>query len=85
MPRRHVAGDTLPIQQDRYSSASLPLQRVHQRGVEGEDPNNYSSGVYSPVDLGNLLKGDRYWVVHKLGWGGYATVWFTRDVHTPVR
>ncbi|KAF1956028.1 protein kinase [Byssothecium circinans] len=48
-------------------------------GVEAEDPHDYVRGVYFPVELGNVFNNGRYLVLHKLGWGGYATVWLARD------
>jgi serine/threonine-protein kinase SRPK3 len=40
---------------------------------------NYRSGGFHPVHLGDHFKKDRYSVVHKLGHGGFATVWLARD------
>ncbi|KAJ6048930.1 protein kinase, partial [Penicillium canescens] len=34
---------------------------------------------YRPIKLGDHLKSGRYKVLHKLGWGGYSTVWGARD------
>lgn len=39
----------------------------------------YKEGGYHPVHLGDELKHGRYRVLHKLGWGGYSTVWLARD------
>jgi serine/threonine protein kinase len=36
--------------------------------------------VYCPVAIGNRFKGERYTVKHKLGWGGYSTIWIAWDV-----
>lgn len=38
----------------------------------------YQSGGLHPVLIGNKFN-DRYSVIHKLGSGGYATVWLVRD------
>jgi serine/threonine-protein kinase SRPK3 len=40
---------------------------------------NYRAGGFHPVHLGDRFKKDRYHVVHKLGHGGFATVWLARD------
>jgi serine/threonine-protein kinase SRPK3 len=47
-----------------------------QDGVE--DLEVYEAGGYHPIHLGDLL-GDRYQVIHKLGHGGFSTVWLCRD------
>ena len=39
----------------------------------------YTSGGYHPVKLSDTFSNDRYTVIHKLGYGGYATVWLARD------
>ncbi|KAI9932288.1 hypothetical protein ASPWEDRAFT_51039 [Aspergillus wentii DTO 134E9] len=38
----------------------------------------YRSGGYHPVAIGDHLHG-RYRIVHKLGFGGYSTIWLARD------
>ncbi|VDB86859.1 unnamed protein product [Peniophora sp. CBMAI 1063] len=47
-----------------------------------ESPLLYQPGGYHPVTLGNVISSPktRYHVVHKLGWGGYATVWLVQDL-----
>ncbi|KAF5688352.1 kinase domain-containing protein [Fusarium denticulatum] len=49
----------------------LPIEDV-------ESPYGYSPGDYHPIDIGDHL-GDRYRVVHKLGYGGFSTIWLARD------
>ncbi|KAF5379755.1 hypothetical protein D9615_005742 [Tricholomella constricta] len=43
-----------------------------------EDLEQYSSGGYYPVHIDDEIQG-RYRIVHKLGYGGYSTVWLARD------
>lgn len=43
-----------------------------------EDPNRYIQGVYYPICIGDILA-DRYRVEHKLGHGGFSTVWMAHD------
>uniref|UniRef100_A0A673N6Y0 non-specific serine/threonine protein kinase n=1 Tax=Sinocyclocheilus rhinocerous TaxID=307959 RepID=A0A673N6Y0_9TELE len=47
---------------------------------EQEDPNDYCSGGYHHVKIGDLLNG-KYHVIRKLGWGHFSTVWLAWDIH----
>ncbi|KAJ7224492.1 hypothetical protein GGX14DRAFT_650739 [Mycena pura] len=47
-----------------------------------EDLNYYCPGGFHPVHLNDTFKDDRYTVVHKLGYGTYATVWLVKDAYT---
>ncbi|KAH8890896.1 SR protein-specific kinase Dsk1 [Thozetella sp. PMI_491] len=49
---------------------------VHEPGVE--DLEEYRPGGYHPVMIGNVY-GCQYTVVHKLGFGGFSTVWLASD------
>jgi serine/threonine-protein kinase SRPK3 len=40
----------------------------------------YCADGYHPVHLGDRFKDNRYIVEHKLGYGGYSTVWLARDL-----
>ncbi|KAK0623708.1 kinase-like domain-containing protein [Immersiella caudata] len=45
-----------------------------------ENPNLYHPGGFHPVRLGEILDSEgRFRVVHKLGDGGFGTVWLCRD------
>lgn len=46
-----------------------------------EDVEKYRPGGYHPVDIGDLIgTGDQqYEVIHKLGYGGFSTVWLVRS------
>lgn len=58
---------------------STATSRLYECAIDVEDPNSYHTGRYFSVTLGNEFKGGRYRVLHKLGWGGFATVWLARD------
>ena len=47
--------------------------------VDAEPLERYRKGGYHPTHLGDRFKDGRYKIMHKLGWGGYATVWLARD------
>ncbi|KAI9673216.1 MAG: hypothetical protein M1817_003079 [Caeruleum heppii] len=45
-----------------------------------EDRERYQPGGFHPVHLGDTLGTDRrYRILHKLGYGGFSTVWLARD------
>ena len=44
-----------------------------------EDMSKYRPGGFHPVRLGDTFKDGRYKIHHKLGWGGYSTVWLAKD------
>lgn len=57
----------------------MHLGKVYGCSIDEEDPNSYATGRFFPVELGNRFKHGRYQVLHKLGWGGFATIWLARD------
>ena len=44
-----------------------------------ENLEEYRSGGYHPIRLGDEFSDGRYHVIHKLGYGSYSTVWLARD------
>ncbi|CAI6094596.1 unnamed protein product [Clonostachys chloroleuca] len=44
-----------------------------------EDPERYSQGLYYPVCIGDVFS-NRYRIEHKLGHGGFSTVWMAHDM-----
>lgn len=56
-------------------SVYRPCNLIHTQ----EKISRYQVGGYHPVRLGDTFKDGRYKVHHKLGWGGFATVWLVRD------
>ncbi|OIW34167.1 kinase-like protein, partial [Coniochaeta ligniaria NRRL 30616] len=49
-----------------------------------EKMRRYAPGGFHPVRLGDKFKDGRYTVYHKLGWGGFSTVWLVGDAELNV-
>ena len=55
------------------------LPRIYEWEDDVEELELYQVGGYHPIHIGDELHGGRYRIVHKLGYGSYATVWLVRD------
>ncbi|KAJ5318597.1 hypothetical protein N7476_005017 [Penicillium atrosanguineum] len=65
-----------------HTDKSLMDRPTYICPIDAEPLHRYRQGGYHPVTLGECLKSGRYKVLHKLGWGGYSTVWAARDQRT---
>ena len=57
----------------------MPRPRLYESEYDVEELEMYEIGGYHPIHIGDELHGGRYRIVHKLGYGSYATVWLVRD------
>ncbi|QGI86209.1 hypothetical protein CEK25_012938 [Fusarium fujikuroi] len=55
------------------------LAQKYRCSVDAEPLHRYEAGGYHPLTLGDVLEGERYKVLHKLGWGSYSTTWAAKD------
>lgn len=68
---RYYVGESEAAAEDRYvDQLQWPIDTL-------EDFHCYSVGGFHPVQLGDIFESDiaQYRVLHKLGYGKYATVW----------
>jgi serine/threonine protein kinase len=49
--------------------------------TDAEPCVRYFEGLYCPIRIGEVLD-HRYRIEHKLGWGGFSTVWLAHDSQT---
>lgn len=55
---------------------------IYTCDINTEPLHRYQRGGYHPVHLGDYLNNGRYKILHKLGWGGYSSVWVARDTRS---
>ena len=62
--------------------SSMTRRRYIPSWLEGvENVEEYEPGGLHPMCIGDVLDNGRYAVIHKLGYGGFSTVWLARDLH----
>ncbi|PYH79687.1 kinase domain-containing protein [Aspergillus uvarum CBS 121591] len=59
--------------------ANASMEDLYHPEVDVEYLEEYVPGGYHPTLIGDRLGGGRYTVAHKLGFGGYSTIWLARD------
>ena len=63
----------------RFASSHMD-KFAYTGALPDESLHRYTLGGYHPVHLGDVLKDGRYKVMHKLGVGGYSTLWAAKDL-----
>lgn len=69
-------------ERDMEAMNAQQLRPVYVRDFdygEREEIEDYRPGGLHPTHLGDLLEDGRYRIIHKLGNGGFGTVWLCRD------
>lgn len=67
-----------------YKQRVLPnLYHDAQTILPHEDLERYKPGGFHPVNLGDTFQRGRYTIRHKLGYGGFSTVWLAYDQDAP--
>ena len=57
-------------------------RRVYAEIPYVEDLEGYRLGGFHPVHIGDYLRGGRYHIVNKIGFGCFSTVWLAEDTMT---
>ncbi|KAK5625837.1 hypothetical protein RRF57_001553 [Xylaria bambusicola] len=64
----------------RAMSSDGESQSIAYNFIEDvEDISKYRPGGFHPTYIGDMLKDKQYRIVHKLGYGGYSTIWLALD------
>ena len=61
------------------SASSAHCDPIYNWQDDVEYLEDYRWGGFHPIRLGDYLFNGRYYIVHKLGYGRYSTVWLARD------
>ncbi len=63
----------------RVGTVNMIDRFQYNMGIPAEGIELYCPGGYHPTHLNDLLKDGQYQILHKLGFGSFATVWLARD------
>lgn len=73
------------LRRPRHGHFAAIRRQIASRGksdyvcdLDEEPIANYRPGGYHPVQVGDSLNNGRYQILHKVGWGGFSTVWAAR-------
>lgn len=61
------------------SSQLTALERAKPPAINIEEPDDYKTGGFHPISLGDTFGPNNYTILRKLGYGQYSTVWLARD------
>lgn len=75
-PPLHLLPKDLPTSKPAELRYRMPSAAINSDD-DIEDVNKYAPGGYHPIDIGDKI--DEYIVIHKLGSGGFSTVWFVQS------
>lgn len=62
-----------------HSSNLISLERGNSHPVK-EEPDEYQTGGFHSVSLGDTFNSSKYTILRKLGYGQYSTVWLAKDL-----
>lgn len=60
-------------------SSYMPMEDIYHPEIDVECLEGYVPGGYHPTLIGDTFRSGRYTVIHKLGFGGYSTIWLAWD------
>lgn len=74
-----LGGSSRSLQNVTYSSTSRLVNELYHPEHDVENLEGYVPGGFHPTAIKDTFCDGRYKIVHKLGFGGYSTIWLARD------
>jgi serine/threonine-protein kinase SRPK3 len=72
---------SVPISENSDIASGLSCDFHDSPWERIENSTKYKPGGYHPLEIGDELHNGRYRIIHRLGHGGYSTVWLALDRH----